>query len=340
LEKRGFTLVELLAVIAIIGILIGLFMPAVQAARESSRRTQCKNKLRQLGVALHHYHGSYDGFPAGCSDVAGDPIHTQAWGWIALLLPFLEQEGLYDALQPAQNSLRAALDDPQLQPLLSTRLDVVRCPSDVAEDLTHEYRLLTGFVVSGSSMPSSLTAWHPVPPPGGGPGGGTGVFGVGTATSNYVGSFGDFWQPASGSWSRDELKGNGVFGSQSQVRLRDLTDGSSHTFAAGERTWHNYAAAWSGSDGWDRCDSQGIPMVLGTAFYRMNIGPQPYNLSCDGLGAAGFSSMHQQGAQFLLADGAVRFIGESISFQNASNPANLGTYQRLARRNDGQPVGF
>ena len=80
-------------------------------------------------------------------------------------------------------------------------------------------------------------------------------------------------------------------------------------------------------------------MVMGTAYYRMNILPEPYYLSCDPKGAAGFGSAHLGGANFLMADGAVKFISENIDFANDQDATRLGTYQRLGRRNDGQPVG-
>jgi prepilin-type N-terminal cleavage/methylation domain-containing protein len=329
----GFTLVELLVVIAIIGILVALLLPAVQQARESARRTDCKSKLRQLGVALHNYHGSHSAFPAGCTETSLNTGNAQAWGWIVLLLPFLEQEGLYDALAPSQDAVSDVLNDPARQFLLFTRLGGLRCPSDEAEDLSHPLRLLTGSGTAASAAALTTNAFTPVDPI-------PTVFSTRVGTSNYVGSFGDFWKPAGGAWTRAELAGNGLLGSNARVRFQDLTDGTSHTFAVGERTWHNYAAAWPGTNAWDSCDAQGIPMVLGTAYYRLNIEPQTASPSCDGLGAAGFSSRHHGGAQFLLADGAVRFVGEGISFQNSSNSQSLGLYQRLARRNDGQAVGY
>ena len=90
-NRRGFTLVELLVVIAIIGILVALLLPAVQAARESARRTQCQNNMKQLVTAMHVYHDAYNRFPPGHTDY-GSNEHS----WMTLLLPFVEEQALYD----------------------------------------------------------------------------------------------------------------------------------------------------------------------------------------------------------------------------------------------------
>jgi prepilin-type N-terminal cleavage/methylation domain-containing protein len=91
--RRGFTLVELLVVIAIIGILVALLLPAIQAAREAARRTQCVNNLKQIGVALQNFHDTHKKFPCGAPD-----DDTDEWGWGTYLLGFAEQQALYDQL--------------------------------------------------------------------------------------------------------------------------------------------------------------------------------------------------------------------------------------------------
>ncbi|MFM9068057.1 MAG: DUF1559 domain-containing protein [Planctomycetota bacterium] len=94
-RRPGFTLVELLVVIAIIGILVALLLPAVQAAREAARRTQCLNNLKQLGLALHNYHDSRRSFPAGASP------NVTAFNWRVAIWPFMEQQSLFDQCDTA-----------------------------------------------------------------------------------------------------------------------------------------------------------------------------------------------------------------------------------------------
>lgn len=103
-RQRAFTLVELLVVIAIIGILIALLLPAIQAAREAARRSQCTNNLKQIGLALHNFHDTYGRFPAANHEKnfavpAGSgnyPNSAHRWGFTVPLLPYIEQKALYD----------------------------------------------------------------------------------------------------------------------------------------------------------------------------------------------------------------------------------------------------
>jgi prepilin-type N-terminal cleavage/methylation domain-containing protein/prepilin-type processing-associated H-X9-DG protein len=128
-QKGGFTLIELLVVIAIIGVLIALLLPAVQAAREAARRSQCLNNLRQMGIALHGYHDTNNVFPPGGWVVGGN--RTTRWiAWSALLLPHLEQQALYGAL-----NLNLGYDRPANATAASTVLGVYLCPSSRQSEL-------------------------------------------------------------------------------------------------------------------------------------------------------------------------------------------------------------
>ena len=126
-SRLGFTLIELLVVIAIIAILIALLVPAVQKVREAAARVQCVNNLKQMGLAMHNYHGAMKVFPPGYSStesyVDGSTDTSPGWGWATYILPYMDQGSLYqqfDLTQPVQN-----------YPGIQTMLAVYLCPSDI-----------------------------------------------------------------------------------------------------------------------------------------------------------------------------------------------------------------
>jgi prepilin-type N-terminal cleavage/methylation domain-containing protein len=123
-RRGGFTLIELLVVIAIIAILIALLVPAVQKVRESANRTTCTNNLKQIGIALHNYHGAHKVFPPGCVGTGAVP----AWGWMVFTLPYMEQTPLFDRLNPRGRTLQQAMTSDLAA--LQTPLPVLICPSD------------------------------------------------------------------------------------------------------------------------------------------------------------------------------------------------------------------
>jgi prepilin-type N-terminal cleavage/methylation domain-containing protein/prepilin-type processing-associated H-X9-DG protein len=126
IQRPGFTLIELLVVIAIIGILVALLLPAIQAARESARRLQCNNNLKQIGVALHNYEGSYRTFPPASLGPSSSTAPTPPFrhGWVAMILPMMEQSGLQQVY-----SFDASWYDPPNANLIVIPLQAFSCPS-------------------------------------------------------------------------------------------------------------------------------------------------------------------------------------------------------------------
>src|SRR5262245_51711656 len=100
-RRRGFTLIELLVVIAIIAVLIGLLLPAVQKVRESANRMRCTNHLKQIALALHHYHDAHGSFPPGIVTTGGDDLQFGSQSGFSLLLEFLEQDNLRHRWDPS-----------------------------------------------------------------------------------------------------------------------------------------------------------------------------------------------------------------------------------------------
>jgi prepilin-type N-terminal cleavage/methylation domain-containing protein/prepilin-type processing-associated H-X9-DG protein len=306
-QRRAFTLVELLVVIAIIGVLIALLLPAVQMARESSRRTTCANHLKQLGLAFHEYEEVHKRFPPGTS--RGSYPQKLGWGWGAILLPYLEQPSLHKSLNVGGESLWTVMIDPARRAHSQMRLEVFRCPSDEAPDLNDQRRFIN---------PS---------------------FGdVAPGTSNYAGVEGTMWVTADeylADASEDPL---GMLWPESRTSFRSCGDGTSHTFLVGERCWEDMAAIWVGTRNDSGTANLGLRQVLGLVDVPPNIGPL--------LGERGFSSEHPGGLQFLFVDGHIEFIADTIDFDNTGarvsafngQIGNMGVYQRLGRRNDRQPI--
>ncbi len=209
-RRVAFTLVELLVVIAIIGILVGLLLPAVQQAREAARRMQCSNNLKQIGLALHNYHDTYNKFPQGFT-------RFHSWGWAVRVLPFMEQRNLFDRLAtdsgnwgPINNAT-----NPVLLATLQTKLSGFRCPSDTGPDINDKRTLggrqvsMSNYIgVNGSLLFQHLGQWYDAESTPGNP-------------ATYVG-------------------GNGALFMDSKIGLRDITDGTSNTLLVGERDYrHN-----------------------------------------------------------------------------------------------------
>lgn len=216
-SRTGFTLVELLVVIAIIGILVALLLPAIQAAREAARRTQCNNNLKQIGIALQNYHDTYKTFPPVAvfgkygryPDVPPNPSPAPAYNhtWCLMILPFMEQQPLYDSVD---KNLRV-----WDQPIRSTVVPAFLCPSD------------DGF----GERPSDT---H------------------GIAVTHYVASEGYHWWPGAAVPNYSFAPGadfQGVFAGGQSTNMAKITDGTSNVIVVAESNSTGYkplpnAATW------------------------------------------------------------------------------------------------
>lgn len=216
-------------VIAIIAVLVGLLVPAVQKVRETATRAQCSNNLKQIGLALHNHHNTAGQFPSGYLsgfDANGNDTGP-GWGWAAVILPNMEQDNLFRQLD-----LKQPIESPGHQ---SAREFVVKsylCPSDGAQAMP--------FPVGPRSAGGQLTKAI-----------------CQIAPANYVGNFGI---------SEPGVDGEGAFFRGSAVRLADITDGSHCTFLVGERSFRHAESTWVGAvSGANHCPTQKSPPTANSA---------------------------------------------------------------------------
>lgn len=319
--QRAFTLIELLVVIAIIAVLIALLLPGVQQAREAARRTQCQNNLKQIGLALHNYHDQFGSFPSGCalsslSPDAGYSVdlttanRAAGYGWATFILPQLDQGNLYNQLNVNGLELSRLMQQASLRPLAQIRLNVYRCPSDIAPD-QNTGRAFTNAIFGDTAV----------------------------GTSNYIGVEGTRWSHAV-DWITTKTDPFGIFWPASAVRMQDITDGSSNTFMVGERNWTNLAGIWIGTRNYTGNGDVGLRQNLGITNWKINLSN---STTATPTSNRAFHSNHTGGTQFLLGDGSVRFISENIYLDNTlSDPtrpsSQKGLYNRLGMRNDGQLI--
>ena len=326
--RPGFTLIELLVVIAIIAILIALLLPAVQQAREAARRTQCKNSLKQLGIAFHNYHDTHRSFPFAW--YVGERLQVSVWG--VMLLPYLDQAPLYNQMDhsvPLYNEgalLFPAASVMQNMEAIATPLSVFTCASSV-EAQEHDYSLPSNS--GGPGVPPFDLTWT-------------------AARSDYCPSTG-----IRGTYARIAYDGNaggqragalnaiGAIDPGSVTKMRDLIDGTSNTILLGERTGGSnvYKGAVVDSTftqlagpaqggGWgDFLNGEHWPEG---ALYDGTPGGGPCIINCTNLRSSGFHCFHPGGAHFLLGDGAVRFVSANI---------HAHTFAGLVTRAKGEIIG-
>ena len=339
-RRRGFTLIELLVVIAIIAILIALLLPAVQQAREAARRTQCKNNLKQIGLALHNYHDVFNVFCRGKGGTRGygdtsrlDGNYERQSGLVSLL-PYIEQANMYQVIQAGNTTTSPVIPPGGPAPwagnavavaMYTQRIPSFACPSD----------------------PGIIAA---------------------RGVCSYAFSRGDYLGTAAGS-GRDAQNVNGLFCLRRCFGIRDITDGTSNTIAFSERVQASFGRNGKASPSIKEGTLTGIGAITTSPgaclsavaaissggryttwnavkgkFSSIWVDAQPENSSfytviapngpsCinDGNGnvdgavaVLSASSLHTGGAQALLADGSVRFISENIDTGNLGVSTTLG----------------
>lgn len=368
--RPGFTLIELLVVIAIIAVLIALLLPAVQAAREAARRTQCRNNLKQIGIAFHNYHDIHQCFPMGSMGVFQseymrtyeDDIRNFAWG--TYLLPMLDHANLYAALDFSQPGvLMSGNLQNSNEIILSTSLSVFRCPTDARPDSDRYNRYehdstaqpfgwdalgvasyVGNYGVNGHIPYRTPSVWYPISSPKNRswpdnvcPLGGIGYAGYREEKANHVGV--------------------GPIGVNSSTRIHAVTDGTSNTVFVGER--HGFDSSEMGTfslyDAHARTlwgFTSAVGYTMSSAYFRPNeckLGvEQTPNPPCRGL----MSSYHSGGIQALMMDGSVRFISDNIDSGNPANwdalsdfsdatarRATYGIWQSICDMSEGNVVG-
>jgi len=293
----AFTLIELLVVIAIIAILVALLLPAVQQAREAARRSSCKNNLKQLGLAMHNYHDTHRVFPPGyfCGvNQSGPDWNYRRHCWMQAILPYIEQSTLFDQLMPQRNN---RLDSWTWAGRESV-IPALGCPSDPQSLKVNTNRGFHG---------------------------------------NYMGVHGS----VSLQNSTNDRSAPGMFFVESKIRMADITDGTSNVAMMGEIILVEGTTDRRGAYYMTSFNTANVTIALrdapntsvpdrGNLAAMVNSLPFAPAEESTTTVHQNARSFHKGGAQFVLADGSVRFLSANI---------DQITYNRLGDRSDGQVLG-
>ena len=313
-RRSAFTLIELLVVIAIIAILIALLLPAVQQAREAARRTQCKNNMKQIGLALHNYHDVHSKLPPGAfwNARASDGQRYHQGSMLTHLLPFIEQQNMFNEIpfnNPPGRNVNNTRDANNT--LLRRKFFVPSfvCPSDTAGNNFNNRATVQNYAGSkGADNAGSPTGGNPNGNP--------------RCPDAYL------------SFRKRRSGGNGVAGpfyrNSRCDSFRDHTDGLSNVIYVGEvrpECSNHTRQGWLQANNGQGMASTLYPMNLDTCNTSSSSGCNWWN---NWTNEFGFRSRHTGGAQFLLGDGSVRFISENIDHE---------TYNRVGGKSDGEVVG-
>lgn len=323
-SRPGFTLIELLVVIGVIAILMALILPAVQQSRESARRIDCQNRLRQIGLALHNYHSTFQLFPPGGVHLTtkrpgtvpeGDELTDGRAPWTVLILPYLDEQPRYDSFDfestfSARYDLRTSTPEPNLTEQYRP-LSKYQCPSDLNSDAgaTHcNYAACQG---GGTPDDAAEQTTGPVP---------------------------------------RLFYDNGLFFHNSSLSIADITDGTTQTILVGETKYVGTPSSFSSTEAWWSWAAAIRSDPVFSSLFNISATVDPINFPQNGeyteedviehhgvfQGANHggqqrvYGSWHPGGAVFLLADGSVHFLNENMS---------VDIYRSLGTRADGAPQG-
>ena len=330
---RAFTLIELLVVIAIIAVLIALLLPAVQQAREAARRSQCKNNLKQLVLAIQNYHDSAKIFPVNFNSASwSNTNNLGSFSWIANSLPYMDQKPLWKSINfntsggNGQGGGATAASTAQTQLAFRTSISSLLCPSNpqrpirqnqsedydtnnIGDGAGTDYTGNLGYIWGGwRDCPQLNTgATNPMP----------GLPANYTLGSGYVP-----WVDGCCTWTGHITAVNGVFAYTGSASIQQITDGTSNVVAVLE-DMHWIGGAPFNQDASDDSSWMSPLAAISNMHNVMNLNPQG-DRRCHG-----WSSFHNKSAHCAMVDGSVRMVNANI---------NNFTQYKISVRNDNQPV--